>query len=247
MIQEYIREFKYTKRYFISIPVVILASYSIYLYCSDPVIEGLGREDCFFENLTAVCFLFASVLFFLSYRKKRIFLILLGLLLFFGAGEEISWGQRIFDLKTPAALEKINVQKEITIHNIEAFNSMRFNGTAKKGWDRFLEINFLFRLFCFLYGFLLPICVYHIRIIKNITRTIKLPVPPLSIGVFFIAAWLAKQLMLSVLPPGHNPHYYSTVVETYEFLSSYVFLIISIYFFNKRKEDILGLDIKQYI
>lgn len=247
MIEEYKKEFKYTKWYFISIPFVIIASYSIYFYCSDPVIEDLGREDHFFENLTAICFFLASLMFFLSFRKRKYFLFLLGLLMFFGAGEEISWGQRIFDFKTPIALEKINVQKEFTIHNIEEFNSMRFDGTTKKGWDRFLEINFLFRLFCFLYGFLLPICAYHLKLIEKITFAIKLPIPPVSIGIFFVGAWVAKQFMFLILPTGRNADYYSTIVETYEFLCSYVFLILSIYFFNKRREDTLGLDIKQYL
>ena len=33
-------------------------------------------------------------------------------------GEEISWGQRIFDIETAVWLAKVNVQNEITLHNI---------------------------------------------------------------------------------------------------------------------------------
>ena len=34
------------------------------------------------------------------------------------AGEEIAWGQRILGLETPAAIEEINDQDELTVHNI---------------------------------------------------------------------------------------------------------------------------------
>ena len=37
---------------------------------------------------------------------------------FFVAGEEISWGQRVFDLKTPTRLKAVNHQKELNVHNI---------------------------------------------------------------------------------------------------------------------------------
>lgn len=39
---------------------------------------------------------------------------------FFVAGEEVSWGQRIFGLETPESLAEINRQDELTLHNIDA-------------------------------------------------------------------------------------------------------------------------------
>lgn len=44
---------------------------------------------------------------------------LLGIGLCFLVGEELAWGQRVFGWGTPAALEAINKQGEITLHNIE--------------------------------------------------------------------------------------------------------------------------------
>jgi hypothetical protein len=38
----------------------------------------------------------------------------------FITGEEVSWGQRVFDWDTPATLERINHQGETTVHNIGA-------------------------------------------------------------------------------------------------------------------------------
>jgi hypothetical protein len=36
---------------------------------------------------------------------------------FFVAGEEISWGQRIFGIATPEAVSEVNIQHELTLHN----------------------------------------------------------------------------------------------------------------------------------
>ena len=36
---------------------------------------------------------------------------------FFVAGEEISWGQRVFGIATPEAVSEVNIQGELTLHN----------------------------------------------------------------------------------------------------------------------------------
>ena len=36
-------------------------------------------------------------------------------------GEEISWGQRIFNIATPETISQMNVQDETNIHNLEFF------------------------------------------------------------------------------------------------------------------------------
>jgi hypothetical protein len=46
---------------------------------------------------------------------------LLLLLCFFGGGEEIIWGQRIFVIQTPDALAAINARQETNIHNVDLF------------------------------------------------------------------------------------------------------------------------------
>ncbi len=38
--------------------------------------------------------------------------------MFFVAGEEISWGQRLLRITTPDTLQEINIQDELTVHNI---------------------------------------------------------------------------------------------------------------------------------
>lgn len=86
----------------------------------------VAREDGPVEWLTAVVYFSASLLaIWLSLRLKADDLKLhsclaacfaLGLL--FIAMEEISWGQRLFGLKTPELLKQVNRQDEINLHNI---------------------------------------------------------------------------------------------------------------------------------
>src|SRR5688500_16187413 len=46
----------------------------------------------------------------------------------FGAGEEISWGQRVFDIETPSSLMERNAQKELNLHNL----TFEWNGKGVK-------------------------------------------------------------------------------------------------------------------
>ncbi len=81
----------------------------------------LLKEDGPLENISTTCVLFAALLFLLAYFKyryvKNLFFLLFSLALFFLFMEEISWGQRIFDLPTPDIFQQTNAQKEINLHN----------------------------------------------------------------------------------------------------------------------------------
>jgi len=83
-------------------------------------------EDGFIEWCTVVV-LFSTMLVcgkrLLALRRVRspLFLtvtMLLTLFCLFGAGEEISWGQRLFGLETPGYLKDKNAQGELGIHNL---------------------------------------------------------------------------------------------------------------------------------
>ena len=87
----------------------------------------LLREDSLIEYL-GFFFLLGTGVFLLSTgfihlkrgSPKGLVLIFLaaGMLFIWAAGEEISWGQRIFSIETPEALSAINYQRELNIHNI---------------------------------------------------------------------------------------------------------------------------------
>lgn len=114
---------------------IIVALYVILIYIvlafGDNVASLTVREDKYFEAVGALSFFITSVVFFLALLRarklegdrkvfwiKQLAYLALAFLFFFGAGEEISWGQRIFDVQTPESISTVNDQNEITVHNL---------------------------------------------------------------------------------------------------------------------------------
>ncbi len=106
------------------------------LIAADPgAFHALTLEDSWVESLTAVWFLLAGFLLFVTAWMERGFsrrcvYILGGMAMLFVAGEEISWGQRIFGFETPDFLMTLNQQEEITVHNFAngTFDIIYLNG-----------------------------------------------------------------------------------------------------------------------
>ena len=248
----YSAEIKSLKNYYFSIPLVILASYSFYNFANSDTVILLGKEDSVFEWLTALFYFISFILLVLTFKKNRnIFLLLLSFILFFGAGEEMSWGQRIFGFATPESINKINVQHEFNIHNMIIFDGKYMGGGGKKGWDRFLEMDLLFKIFTIVFGAVLPFLVYHFKFISTLTQKVRVPVPPISVGVFFAISWILLKVSLSNVPQEENIEHYWRVYmagpEIAEFIGSYIMCIICLYFYNYRNKDIMGKDFKQLL
>ena len=110
------------------ITMAVFLAYAVYISRIDPDAfrYSLVVEDGFVESVTVVVLLTAMVVClrrFMQLRGERspLFLFvtfLLGALCLFGAGEEISWGQRIFGLESPEFFEENNAQGEIGLHNL---------------------------------------------------------------------------------------------------------------------------------
>ena len=97
--------------------------FSSLLAAAPSTFEALAKEDDWVESLTAVWFLLAGLVLFVTALVERSFFrrcvyILGGMAMMFAAGEEISWGQRIFGFATPDLLMRLNEQEEFTVHNI---------------------------------------------------------------------------------------------------------------------------------
>ena len=251
----YLQELKALKSYYFILPCIIVISYSVYHFASPGTAIFLGKEDHFFEWLTAICLMGCCVYFFLSFRKYRnLYFLLLALLMFFGAGEEISWGQRIFGYATPENVKELNVQGEFTLHNLEVFNGKQFDKARRSGIQQLLEIDMLFKIFMISFGIVLPLMVWHSKIVSTLVQKIRLPVPPVSIGIYFFVAWLGRVVILHYLqkpqPEEDHREYWALVnaaSEYYEFLVSAVLLSISFFFYKNRYRDLMGHDIKQVL
>jgi len=111
--------------------IIVLAGVAIttgilLFYTNVSRFEEYVKEDGIIEWLTVVGLLLGSFVCLSRLavlRKKRTWWFLLvtfglGLFLFFAAGEEISWGQRIFGLKTPEYFQEHNAQHETNLHNL---------------------------------------------------------------------------------------------------------------------------------
>lgn len=129
---------KISKIAFISINTLIVVL-SILLIYHTSYYDHLSKEDHLAEYLSAFFLLLSSLFFARSiYLNSRIqaeknfglvgIFSFISIILFLAAGEEISWGQRIFDIKTPQYLLEINDQDELNFHNID-----------KKFFDRLLD------------------------------------------------------------------------------------------------------------
>lgn len=96
-------------------------------YFAEDFYHKMVAEDGPFENLTAFILLVVSVLFgirfFREYKSRNKYWIFLNILIilgaFFGFGEEISWGQRIFSIESGEFFMQNNLQSETNLHNLE--------------------------------------------------------------------------------------------------------------------------------
>lgn len=161
-----------------------------------------GTEDYVIENLTAVLFLIASVGFFItakksSYLKSKnskaayFMIIAWALLMFVFFGEEISWGQRIFDFSTPDALLSINKQQEFTVHNIEVIDNL---GGGKY---RYLSIMMI------LTGGVFPLLALT-SFGKKLFQKFSYPICPLHLGVFFLGSYIFGKYYADIDIPQPN-------------------------------------------
>jgi hypothetical protein len=98
----------------------------ILVFNDRPGFLAFTKEDGLVEWLTVLGLLLGAVVAWrrvikLQHKKGVVFLVtsfLLGLVLIFGAGEEISWGQRILGLKSPEYFQEHNAQGETNLHNL---------------------------------------------------------------------------------------------------------------------------------
>ncbi len=246
MIKKYIQEIKYLKWYIIVTGIFMILNWAIYLVLKKSTLVYIGKEDGIVEWIGSLCLLSVSIMFFILFlRSRRFFLIFFSIIFFIGFGEDISWGYHIFNYKIPEKMMEINVSRDFNLHNIEIFNTEDFNGKSKTGFARLLEIDFMFKVFTILYGILLPFLVFHFKIFSKISTRIKLPVPPISIGIFFLFNWVCYRIISIYF--SSNVWEYSfdrTFSEVLESVESFIFLVFCFYFYFAGKKLVIWDDIK---
>ena len=153
-------------------------------------------EDRYFENVGAISLFAASFImayaFWLAWKSRKTLnlnwvklLVYLGLaaLFFFGGGEEISWGQRIFNIATPDALLKINAQGEVNVHNLAPFQD----------GNKLLQFETLFNIFLLVFTVILPFGSLVFKWFHNFFDKYT-PIVFWGIGLLFIFDYLMAKV-----------------------------------------------------
>ena len=153
-----------------------------YLFYFDPVNFTLFiTEDHFAEYGTSVSFGLAGIILLIlslapGPKIRRVVWMFIGITSLVIAAEEISWGQRIFNIETPAALGEQNLQNEISIHNLVAFKSSTLN---LHNYAAYLILSYLF--------ISLTVLALKPRLAKTLTN-IGIPLIPIRLFPVFLLA-----------------------------------------------------------
>jgi hypothetical protein len=155
----------------------------------------LFPEDHYFENIGAISLFIASGISFYIFARalqtrfvtriywlKLLVYLSLALLYFFGAGEEISWGQRIFHIQEPEELAKANVQHELNIHDLAIFEN-----------SKLLHTDNIFTVFWLAFAVAIPFTSFFSKPFKQFAETLT-PVVYWGIGLLFLFNYLSAKL-----------------------------------------------------
>jgi cell division protein FtsW (lipid II flippase) len=110
----------------LALVLIMLAVGYVLFYTDLPKFVIYVEEDGIVEWLTVLglmmgCFVCIGRFFKLRRHRSTWFLIVvavLALMLFFASGEEVSWGQRIFGIKSSEFFKERNTQGETNLHNL---------------------------------------------------------------------------------------------------------------------------------
>jgi hypothetical protein len=175
-----------------SLLVILILGY-IFFYTNLPLFVRYVEEDGTVEWLTVVGLMLGCIVSMFRFFKligKRNWWFLtvtlgLGLVLFFGSGEEISWGQRIFGIKSPEFFQKNNAQHETNFHNL-IVDHIKLNK---------LIFSTLLSIALGIYLVIVPILFEKNQKIKSLLNYSGIPVPRLYQVISFILLIIITSLL----------------------------------------------------
>ena len=169
-----------------------LLSYTVLLGDKD-LVEFVSGKEKLLEGVGALCYLTACVLALVvrsktekigrQARRNRRTLLLLGVVFFVAAGEEASWGQHFLGFKTPDAIAKRNIQGELTLHNLEIFDSYTLEEGRKQGVRALLSANRMADYFMLGLFVVVPLAFSASGRTRSWVRFVGAPVMPLAFAL----------------------------------------------------------------
>ena len=188
------RSFLFEPAVYLALAAYITLTYPI-LALGNNLIAATIPEDHYFEIVGATSLFVTSLLFLYGFRLARKTLdqswvsltkqlVYLGLaaLFFFGAGEEISWGQRILGFQTPEPISEVNRQEEFNLHNLSAWEA-----------SKFLDADRMFDLFWFLFAVVTPAVALAVPSFKRFAGQF-IPIVFWGISLLFLYNYLWAKL-----------------------------------------------------
>ena len=165
--------------------IALASGFVILLNLNRPLYQLLLIEDGPVENATSVVLFVAAFLFAVAatrhWREMRVgyFFAAFAVLLFVAALEEISWGQRLLQIRSPQFFIDHNDQQEINIHNtLQRLIPLRFNSLVAVG--------------LLLYGVVIPRLLRKgVVKLRGIERYVVFPPAFLSVGIVVGALFMA--------------------------------------------------------
>jgi hypothetical protein len=217
---------------YIAIAIYIALAFSS-LALGNNVLAFTIPEDHYFELVGAFSFLVTSLLFFYGFwlaRKtlekswvsliKQLIYLGLALLFLFGAGEEISWGQRILGFQTPESLSQVNRQEEFNLHNLSAWEA-----------SDFLDPDRLFDIFWFLFAVFTPAVALVVPSFKRFASQF-IPIVFWGIGVLFVYNYIWAKLakiLFSAAYTFERISFAQAVQEIKESNYAIIFILVGLY------------------
>lgn len=182
--------------------------------------ESYAQEDGFAEYGTAFALLSISLLLFYRLFKLmsvksatwKLGVLLMALIFLFGAGEEISWGQRIFNIESSEYFIENNAQQETNLHNMVV-------GETKINKLIFSQI---LTLILVVYLIIIPIIYRKYTGIKKLVDMFAVPVPKWHHTIAFLSA----TALIFAMPSTRK-------WELYELAFGVIFLLIFLNPLNK--------------
>lgn len=112
---------------------IVFAGFAAWALVDNRSLNAFTTEDGPLEYATALLFGISGIGFFAVARKseflkrkrsgpRHFMVVSWGALMLVFMGEEISWGQRILQFRTPDTLREINLQREFNLHNAALLN-----------------------------------------------------------------------------------------------------------------------------
>ena len=224
---------------------IIILSFLVICTLDEDKAFKLSTEDGIIEYLSGLFFFMAAIMSFYHFftvkpgenkylfrAGKNYLVLLLGLFFLFCAGEEISWGQRIFGIETPEFMEKENAQKEFNFHNLYMFQGIDRELNLKSGLKYWFTGHKLFAYFWITFCLFIPLTSAVSSKFSDFLKRIFFPVMPLWLGGLFLVNHIISKFCESM----HLFSWPTPIVETKETLFAFLFFISTIYFYFDHKK-----------